>query len=321
MSALPSPQGPPSAQAPAAAAAISQTRMYTALALICTLLWAGAQLGVKVGLAYAPPFYLMGIRFVAAGLILQPICWAIGSPWPKSAGGMGRLVALGLLNNTIYLGLTAIGLQTVSAGLNCVLTGMNPLALALGGYLIFRERTDKMEVLGLLGAMAGVIWVMAGRIGADNQPGGITLTVLANCVMVAGNLAYKRWQHESGLVRSHSVQLLVGGVTLLVLAGLTEPYAAVHWGRELFAAEAFLVVGVSFGAMLSWLYLLSHGSAAQAGAFLFLVPLFGLIQSGLFLRERITASDSLGVAATTLSVYAVQRLSRAKPAAEPLRAH
>ena len=292
--------------APAAGQPNSHTRMYTALALVCTVLWASAQLGVKVGLAYAPPFYLMGIRFVVAGLILQPVCWASGSPWHKTPGGLSRLVTLGLLNNTIYLGLTAIGLQTVSAGLNCVLTGMNPLALALGGYLIFRERTDKMEILGLLGAMAGVIWVMAGRIGVDNQPGGIALTLLANCVMVAGNLAYKRWQHESGLVRSHSVQLLVGGVTLLGLAALTEPAAAIHWGPELLAAEAFL---------------LSHGSAAQAGSFLFLVPLFGLVQSGLFLREKIAASDLVGVAATTLSVYAVQRLSRRQAPARAIQAH
>lgn len=252
---------------------------FSALALMCTLLWAAAQLGVKVGLQSAPPFYLMGIRFMAAGLILQPVCWLIGSPWPKTRGGFGRLVTLGLLNNTVYLGLTAIGLQTVSAGLNCVLTGMNPLALALGGFLLFRERTRPSEVVGLFGALAGVIWVMAGRIGADNQPSGIALTVLANCVMVAGNLAYKRWQAESGLVRSHSVQLLVGGVTLLGLAWLTEDVNAIVWGKNLLMAESFLVVGVSFGAMLSWLFLLSHGSASQAGAFLFLVPLFGLLQS------------------------------------------
>lgn len=282
---------------------------FTAMALMCTLLWAGAQLGVKVGLQSAPPFYLMAMRFLAAGLILQPVCWFVGSPWPKTPGGLGRLVTLGLLNNTVYLGLTAIGLQTVSAGLNCVLTGMNPLALALGGYLIFREKSRTSEVLGLFGALAGVIWVMAGRIGADNQPSGIALTVMANCVMVAGNLAYKRWQSESGLVRSHSVQLLVGGVTLLALAWATEDASAIQWGQNLFLAEAFLVVGVSFGAMLSWLYLLSHGSASQAGAFLFLVPLFGLLQSAYLLGEPLSTSDLFGVGLTTLSVYAVQKFA------------
>jgi drug/metabolite transporter (DMT)-like permease len=296
------------------ASPILNGKMYTALALVCTLLWASAQLGVKVGLASAPPLYLMAIRFIAAGLILQPVCWAVGSPWPKTWGGMGRLVALGLLNNTIYLGLTALALQTVEAGMNCVLAGVNPLALALGGYLIFGERTDKKELLGLFGALLGVVWVMAARIGADNQPSGIALTLLANCVMVAGNLAYKQWQHESGLVRSHSVQLLVGGVTLLGLAGIFESADAIVWGANLFRAEAFLVVGVSFGAMLSWLYLLSNGSAAKAGSFLFLVPLFGMLQSAWLLGERMTLRDMFGVGLTTLSVYAVQRFSQPAPA-------
>jgi len=307
---------PPSSSAnpPKAAETSRSGPGFTALALMCTILWASAQLGVKVGLHSAPPFYLMGMRFLAAGLILQPVCWAIGSPWPRSWAGMGRLVVLGLLNNTVYLGLTAIGLMTVSAGLNCVLTGMNPLALALGAYLIFGERTSRTEIIGLFGALAGVVWVMAGRIGADNQPWGIALTILANCVMVAGNLAYKSWQKESGLVRSHSVQLLIGGVTLLGLAAIFEDASTIVWGQSLFWAEAFLVVGVSFGAMLSWLYLLSHGSASKAGAFLFLVPLFGLLQSAMLLGEKLSASDLLGVAVTTLSVYAVQKLAKPQTA-------
>ena len=307
-----------SSPSPSGAAAVAEASGkgpgFTALALLCTVLWASAQLGVKVGLQSAPPFYLMGMRFLAAGLILQPVCWAIGSPWPRSWAGLGRLVVLGLLNNTVYLGLTAIGLQTVSAGLNCVLTGMNPLALALGAYLIFGERTGRTEVVGLVGALAGVVWVMAGRIGADNQPLGIALTVLANCVMVAGNLAYKSWQKESGLVRSHSVQLLIGGVTLLAMAAMFEDASTIVWGPNLLMAEAFLVVGVSFGAMLSWLYLLSHGSASQAGSFLFLVPLFGLLQSAYLLGEKLSTSDLFGVAVTTLSVYAVQKFAKPQTA-------
>ena len=291
--------------------------VMTAMALVCTMLWAGAQIGVKLGLSSAPPLALMGVRFTLASLILLPVALWVKSPFPARAGGWWRLVVLGLLNNTVYLGLTALGLDNISAGLACVLTGINPLALALGGWLFLREAILVNEILSLLGALGGIVYVMAGRLGHDNTLGGMATVLGANFVMVAGNLCYKRWQHESGLLVSHMVQLFVGGVTLLALSWGLES-APIQFGPAFWAAELFLIFGVSFGAMLIWLFMLSQGSAAKAGAFLFLVPIFGLLQGALFLGEHLSLSDGLGAAVTTGFVYLAQRgRSRAAAKAAP----
>ena len=285
--------------------------LLTSLALMCTLLWAGAQIGVKYGLEVSPPFALMGMRFVVASVLLLPVILALRSQWPKTRGAWARTVALGVLNNTIYLGLTALGLNFVSAGLACVLTGLNPLALAIGGALFFNERVRPQTLVGLVGALAGVGWVMAGRLGNDNSPSGALIICLANAVMVAGNLLYKRWQLDCGLLVSHAVQLFIGGVTLLALSAGVEPWSQVQWGARLFWAEAFLVFGVSFGAMLTWLFLLARGTASKAGAFLFLVPLFGLAEGAAILGESLTRSDVWGAAATTACIWYAQRGDRA----------
>lgn len=281
--------------------------VLTLMALMCTMLWAGAQIGVKFGLSSAPPFVLMGIRFMLASLLLVPVAFYVKSPWPATRGAWLRTLSLGVLNNTLYLGLTAAGLQHVSAGLACVLAGINPLGLALGGFLFFRERISRQEILGLLGALCGVMWVMNARLGSDNSLSGAMTIILANGVMVAGNLCYKRWQNDCGLLVSHLVQLAVGGVSLLALSANTENWNSISWDSNFWIAQAFLVFGVSFGAMLTWLFLLSRGSASKAGAFLFLVPLFGLAEGAVILHESLSRTDLLGAALTTGCIYIAQK--------------
>ena len=281
--------------------------LITALALLCTMLWAGAQIGVKVGLASAPPLALLAIRFCIASALLLPVCVIVKSAFPRNASSWWRLAALGVLNNTMYLGLTAMGLDHISGGLACVLTGINPLALALGGWLFFSEKLLPSDVVGLLGALFGIVWVMLGRLGHDNTLGGALTVLAANGVMVAGNLLYKRWNKESGLLVSHMVQLGVGGLTLAALSYVFEPAGSVHFDARFWGAQAFLIFGVSFGAMLIWLFLLGHASAAKAGAYLFLVPIFGLLQGAALLGERLSWSDCLGAAATTGFVWLAQR--------------
>ena len=41
-------------------------------AIFACLLWSTAFAGVKIGLSYTTPFFLAGIRFLIAGLILVP---------------------------------------------------------------------------------------------------------------------------------------------------------------------------------------------------------------------------------------------------------
>lgn len=287
-------------------AAISRP-LYMALALLFSLLWASAFMAVKVGLRSSPPFFLMGFRFFLAGALLLLFSRWKGYAFPTSARDWGRLVIIGLLNNAAYLGLAGLALRNLSGGMGAVIASTNPLMLALVAPFFLRERFTLVKGAGFLLAFASVFAVMYSRTGSADQPGAMALMLLANALMVAGTVLFKRWAPRQGLTVVNGVQLLASSVALLAPSLLMEPLTTVRWDLNLFSAVAYLALAVSCGAMIIWFTLLRSGDAGKASAFFFLNPVLGLFLGALLLGEPLHAFDLVGTVGVALGIYMVQR--------------
>lgn len=283
--------------------------LYTSLALLFALLWASAFMGVKVGLRNSPPLFLMGFRFLVAGSVLLVYARLRGSLLPDSWRGWARLGALGLLNQAAYLGLSAIAMRHLSGGMAAVLASTNPLMLALLAPALLGERMSLRRVAGLGLAFLSVVWIMYARASATDAPGSMLLILLANALMVAGTILFKRWAPAHNLVVINGVQLFTASFVLLIPSLLFESVSAVRWNMEFLGAVGFLAFGVSCGAMLIWFFLLRTGEAARASAFLFLNPVMGLFLGRLLLGEPLHPLDFVGGIGVALGIYLVQTQS------------
>jgi drug/metabolite transporter (DMT)-like permease len=280
---------------------------YAALAVLFSLLWASAFIAVKVALRDSPPLFMMSSRFLVAGGALLALAWLRRVPFPQNAAAWGRLVLLGLLNYAIYLGLTAFALRHLSAGMGAVLASTNPLMLALVAPWFLGERLTLGKLAGLLLSFAGVLWVMTSRLGDDNRPGAMAIMLLAIACLVAGTIVFKRSSFDHDLLVINGIQLLAAGLALVGPSLLTEPLAAVRLTPAFLAAQAFLVVAVSWVGMLIWFWLLSHGDATRASAYFFLNPILGLFLGALLLGEVLGFADFAGSGAVAVGIYIVQR--------------
>lgn len=280
---------------------------YTLLAVLFSLLWAAAFVGVKVALRSSPPLFLMAFRFLVAGTLLLLVARLRGRALPATAAGWRPLVVLGLLNNALYLGLSSMGLRHVSAGMGAVIASTNPLLLAVAAAWLLRERLTALRVGGLLLSFGGVVWIMRSRLGEDNRPGGMALMLLAIVFLVSGTIAFKRLRVTHDLLVVNGGQLLAGGVALMGPSLLLEPVGAVRFTVSFLAAQAFLILGVSGLGMLIWFWLLRHGDAGRASAYFFLNPVLGLFLGAALLGEPLRVEDFAGAAAVALGIYVVQR--------------
>lgn len=287
-------------------AAVSGVR-YTLLALVFCHLWSGAFVAVKVGLVSSPPLFLMASRFVVAGAVL--LVWArlTGRPMPARRDEWGRIAVLGLLNNAIYLGLTAIALRDLSAGMGAILASTNPLMLALVAPWFVGERWTGRKVAGLLIAFGGVVWVMSSRVGPDNRPGAMALLVLSITFLVAGTILFKRIRPDQDLIVLNAGQLFVAGVALIVPSVLLEPLGSVRLTPSFVATQVYLIAGVSWVGMGIWFWLLRHGDATRASAWFFLNPVIGVFLGAALLGEPLRAQDFIGAATVALGIHFVQR--------------
>jgi drug/metabolite transporter (DMT)-like permease len=280
---------------------------YTLLAFVFTTLWASAFVVVKVALRWSPPLFLMATRFLVAGVLMLAWARATGRPLPRGAAGWLPAVVLGLLNQGLYLGLTALSLQYISAGMGAVLASTNPLMLALVAPWALGERLGPVKVAGLLVSYAGVAGVMWSRLGEDNRPLGMALALLSVACIVAGTVVFKRLRGSHDLLVLNGGQVLASGLALIGPSLLWEDLGRVRPGPGFFLTQAYLILAMSVGAMLIWFWLLREGDATRASAWFFLSPVLGLFFGAALLGEPLGLHDFAGAAAVALGIWLVQR--------------
>jgi drug/metabolite transporter (DMT)-like permease len=271
------------------------------------VLWAGAFIAIKIALLGSPPLTLQASRFLVAGAGLLLIARALGRRLPRRADDWRAVVILGLLNHALYLGVTTFAIQRMSAGMAAVLASTNPVMLALVAPWALGERMSVMKAGGLALSYAGVVWVMWSRVGPDNQPAAMALFLVSVVFLVSGTIAFKRLEPALDRLVLTGGQLLVAGLVLAAPAMLAERWTDVQLTGTFALAQGYLIVGVSWIAILIWFWLLDHGDASRASAWFFLNPILGLLLAALLLGESLDAQDLLGAAAVAGGIYLVQR--------------
>ena len=280
---------------------------YTALALLFSLIWSSAFIAVKISLQSSPPLFLMASRFLVAGSVLLAFARLRGHRMPPRPREWWPLALLGLLNFGLYLGLTAVALQHLSAGMGAVLASTNPLMLAVLAPWVLGERVGALKALGIVTSFAGVVWMMGSRLGDENRPSAMVLVVISITCLVAGTLLFKRMRLDYDLLVLNGAQLLAAGIVTIIPSVLFEPVGDVRLTPSFLASQAYLVVVVSWIGMATWFWLLRAGDATRASAWFFLNPVLGLVLGALLLGEPLRAQDLAGAVAVAAGIYLVQR--------------
>ena len=87
----------------------------------------------------------------------------------------------------------------------------------------------------------------------------------------------------------------------------------VVWTPQLIAALAWLVCGLSVGAILLLMWMIREGEAARVATYFYLVPPVTAIESWLLFDERLGVASVLGIGVTVAGVYLVLKRSPRKP--------
>lgn len=280
---------------------------YTALTVLFSCVWSSGFVALKIALRDAPPLFLMCSRFFIAGGVLLLLARLRGAEFPRGCRGWAPIVVLGVLTQGLYFGFTSIAINHLSAGLSSVFASTNPVLLALVAPWVLGERLTLLKGAGIGVSFVGVVWLMAGRLGAGNEPWAAALFLVCVGFFVAGTILFKRWRLPYDRILLNAGQLLTGGVVLLGPTLLTERLDLIRLTLPMLAAQAYLTVVLSGAAMLIWFWLLDHGDATRASAFFFLNPVWGLVLAAVFLGEPLSAGELAGGIAVGLGVWLVQR--------------
>jgi drug/metabolite transporter (DMT)-like permease len=290
---------------PATRAEASRSLWLALMPGVFVVLWSTGFIGAKFGLPYIEPLTFLGIRFAIVAAILVVVALAVGAPWPRGAQ-FGHQVAAGLLLHGVYLGGVFASIHHgVEAGVSALITGIQPLLVALAAGPLLGETVTGRQWLGFLLGLGGVVLVVWEKLSLGlGTPFGMGLSVLALFGMTAGTLYQKKYCGPADLRSGNAIQFLAAAVAMLGLGWLIETMQ-VEWSGRLIFAMAWLIFVLSLGAITLLFILIRRGAASQVSSLMFLVPPCTAVIAWFLFDERLAPVSIGGMVLIALGVALV----------------
>ena len=275
---------------------------------VFVLIWSTGFFISKLGLAYAPPFTILFLRFAIAALLMAATALALGSSWPRSRRQALHVAVVGVLLQTVCLGgcysAMAVGLP---AGIAALIVGLQPILIACVVGPILGERVSPRHWLGLALGFAGVALVLWDKLSlAGLESWGVALALGALLGITAATLYQKRFCGAVDLITGTAIQYAAAAVTTLPIAAVLG-FGPVHWTGALIFSLAWLTLMLSIGAVTLLLWLIRRGAASKVASLFFLTPPAAALGGYLLLGETLAAPALLGMGLTAIGVALVSR--------------
>ncbi len=271
------------------------------LLLLATSLMGSSFAISQMGLHYASPLFLAGLRFGFAGLLLAP--FVRRRRQPGSLRQWGRVATIGLLQTTGVMGAIFMSLTTITAGESAILTFTNPVLVVILGTIFAGIRYRPAQWAGVALGLAGVaIAILA----SWNLNIGVAYGLASAGFWATSTLLLKRWGRDFDPWVMTAYQMLIGGASLALLGTLLEG-PVFEFNLHSAAILAWLVVMASIVQFGAWFYVLHHADPARASAYLFLAPVFGVLFGRILLNQPTHWHVLLGAALVVGGIWLVNK--------------
>lgn len=279
------------------------------LLTLCVLFWAGNAIVGKLASGHIPPFTLSFWRWAFALLIILPFGAASVSRQREFyRKNFRQLCLLALLSVTAYNTLQYWALNWTTAINVGVISASMPMMIILLTGITGSERASLPQLLGVLLATVGVLWVIAR---ADLR---LLLELEVNFGDALMLAAVVSWAVYSVMLRRLPPGVdPIGLLTVLIFLGLIG--IGPFYGWELAAGErpvidrqtvlivAYVSIFASVLAYVFWNYGVRAGGANLAGFFVNLTPVFVAIMAVVFLDESLSSYHLVGIGLVFAGIY------------------
>jgi drug/metabolite transporter (DMT)-like permease len=272
------------------------------------LVWGSTYLAIRYAVQTIPPFLMGGIRFVISGLLLYLWARSRGAPRPTRLHWRNAVIAGGFL---LLGGNGAVvwAEQFVPSGLTALLVSILPFWLVIIEWVRPPRRRPSGAVLaGLVLGFIGIIVL----VGPSDLGGHGDVSSLGALVLILGSLSWaigSFWSRdaqlpESGLLTT-GMEMLGGGVLLLIVGALTGEISQFDIHRISSASAAGLIYLITFGSLIgftSYIWLLDKVSPARLGTYAYVNPIVAVLLGWAIAGERLSVRTGVAAAIVICAV-------------------
>jgi drug/metabolite transporter (DMT)-like permease len=310
----------------------SLKRLILAFAAIYSI-WGSTYLAIRFSIETIPPFLMGGARFIIAGSLLYGWMRLRGTDKPtwaqwRSAAIIGALLFLGSNGALMWAE------QRIDSGMASLLVSTIPLWMVLITHVEHRSKHHEARLGGRV--IAGLIFGLVGvglLLGPSDGLGHGGVDRLGAAVLLSGALAWalgSLYSRRATLPRSTllaaSMEMLCGGLPLIVLGIVTGETRGLHLGAISMRSAFGVLYLITFGSLIGFTcynWLLTHSTPARVSTYAYVNPVVAVFLGWAVASETVTfrtlTAAALVVAAVALIITHRGGMKDASPSlAKPL---
>jgi len=243
---------------------------------------------------------MAGPRHVIAGIILTLILRlrGIGLPPKESWGGHALL---GLLMIGVGNGCLVWAQQFVPSGVAAVMVSVIPFwMIGVETFMPRGERIQPRQLIGLLLGFGGIFLLASSSL---QNNGASTRQIILGVIMLqlsclgwsVGSAYAKRHKREENLFAATAVQIMFGGLILMVVATITGEWTRVQLTQRSLLAVLYLIGVGTFVGYVSYVYALKHLPVSIVSMYAYVNPVIAVILGSLILAEPFTPRMAVAI--------------------------
>jgi len=200
-----------------------------------------------------------------------------------------------------------MGLRYTDAARCGIFINLSPFVVAIGAYLVVREKLNAWQIVGLVLAFLGAYLVLKGkpRTWSRTMLTGDLLAITAAVLWGATTVYIKKFlAGRVEPIHTFLYQLVFSIPIILVFALALEPKWVITITPGIVAGVFYSSVLVAFVSYLTWFKLIHAYPISKLAVFTFLTPVFGTAAGGIFLKEQMTGGLIVGLCLVCAGIYA-----------------
>ncbi|MFA9396058.1 MAG: DMT family transporter [Halodesulfovibrio sp.] len=274
-------------------------------------LWASSFVAMKFAIVAFSPMLVVFCRMAIASLVLLTQ-WRRIEIKKIPREHWKTFAFLVLCEPCLLFIFEAHALKYTSASQAGMICSIVPIFVAVGSYLLYREKQPKIVWAGFITAIGGVALLSMKSIATDSAPNPLLGNFFEMMAMLSATgyiLTAKRLCASYSAFTLTALQAWIGTIfffPILLLSGETIP---ANVQPDAVLAILYLGTAVSFGAYLFYNYGLRHVPAAQASAYGNLIPVIAIGLGHVVLSESLTLLQYAACFLVLAGVWMSQRRS------------
>jgi drug/metabolite transporter (DMT)-like permease len=267
-------------------------KQTTFLAILASLLWSSAFVGVKIGLKYHSPLQFAGVRFFMAGMVLLPFIGGLRRFGSEVKANFGFVCLVAFLQVVLQYSFFYLGVDLVPASISSMIVGSSPLfAASIAHFSFTDDRLTSRKIASILLGLAGVAIITFGRKklpdGSEIALLGVAYLILNNISSGISNVVIARKEKAVSPMILASSTLILGGFTMMLISLPFEGLPKNTFPPEYFIAVCWLSF-LSATAVSIWNTLLQRPEVkvSELNIWKFLIPVSGAILSWMILPNE-----------------------------------